>query len=296
MELRQLHYFLAVAEALNFTRASEKLHVAQPALSRQIRKLEDELGVQLLERDSRLVRLTPEGVLFLEDVSEILELLEAAEARVKRAQRNPIHILSLGYAPSLVAPWLPRILSSFSSRLPNTKVQLYDMDNEELVAGIRERTLDAGIFPDQAVPRSELFVLQHLYKIGLEVALPMRHPLSEKSTLCLRDLAPECLIGYNRKQFPDYFDSLRRMFTAASQPLLLGLEVDSGMSLLAMVRGGQGVAIVSTTVRLAQVEGLEFRSLEPEPEGCNLSLVTHRDIPVRRLKLFREVISDSFRV
>ena len=220
--------------------------------------------------------------------------MEAAEARVKRAKENSAEVFSLGYAPSLVAPWLPKILTSLNSQLPNTKVQLCDVDNEAMIAGIRDRTIDAGILPDQAVPSSDFFDSQHLVAIGYEVVLPANHPLTSKKKIQIRDLGPECLIAYDRKQYPDYFDSLRRIYAAVSRPLILGLEVDSGTSLLAMVRGGQGVAIVSTTVQKYELEGLAFRPLDPSPEGFHLSFVTHRDIPVRHVTLVREALQKVF--
>jgi DNA-binding transcriptional LysR family regulator len=294
MEIRQFRYFAAAAEALNFTRAAEKLRVAQPALSRQIRGLEEELGVQLLERDSRRVSLTDEGHVFLEDVREIIDLVDAAEARVKRSRSAPSTLFNLGYAPSLTAPWLSEILASLRRHAPKTRIRLSDLTNEEMIEMIRGQTLNAGILPDQAVPRGGVFVTQPLHPIGFEVALPHGHTLAEKKKLHVRDLAQECLVIYDRHAFPDYFNSLHRMFATVGEPLIPGLEVNSGASLLTSVKESQGVAIVATMVRLSEPEGLEFRPIDPEPEGFLLCLVTHRDAPLRRINPMRKAIQAVF--
>lgn len=294
MEFRQLRYFAAVAEALNFTRAAEKLRVAQPALSRQIRSLEEELGVKLLERDSRRVGLTDEGRVFLEDIREIIDLLEAAAARVKRTRTNSSTCFNLGYAPSLTAPWLSDILSHLRRHAPQMRVRLSDLTNEEMIEMIRGQTLDAGIMPDQAVPRGGVFVTQPLQAVGFEVALARGHALAKKKKLRLRDLAQDSLVIYDRRAFPDYFDSLHRMFAAAGEPLIPGLEMNSGASLLTSVRESHGVAIVATTVRLSKPDGLVFRPLDPEPEGFRLCLVTHRDGPRRKIDPMRKALQAVF--
>ena len=294
MDLRQFRYFSAVAETLNFTRAAEQLRVAQPALSRQIRNLEEELGVKLLERDSRRVTLTDEGRSFLEDIREILELVEAAEARVKRANATPSHVFKLGYAPTLTAPWLPQIFSALRTKLPRMKISLSDLSNEAMIEMIRACKLDAGIMPEQAVPRAGVFMTQTLRKIGFEVVLPIGHPLTKRKKLKVRELCSECLVTYDRREYPEYYNSLQRIFAAEGEPLLPGLEVNSGESLLTSVREWQGIAIVASPVRLTSPAGLEFRPLDPAPEGFNLCLVWHRDLPVRDITPIQKEIQTVF--
>ena len=185
-----------------------------------------------------------EGHVLLEDVREIIELVEAAEARVKRSHSAPSTLINLGYAPSLTSPWLSEILATLRRHAPKTKVRLSDLTNEEMIEMIRGQILDAGIFPDQAVPRAGVFVTQPLQPIGLEVVLPRGHALTKKKKLHVRDLAQECLVIYDRHAFPDYFNALHRLFAAAGKPLIPGLEVNSGARLLTSVKESQGVAIV----------------------------------------------------
>src|SRR2546429_6681904 len=138
MELRHLRYFIAVAEGENVSRAALKLHVSQPALSRQIRDLEDELGFLLLERSARSVRLTPAGRAFLTEARAVLQRAEHA-VKMARAiatgQRGELHV---GYAPSLTARILPQTLRAFQAEIPNVHVKLHDFSTEEMLAGLRE--------------------------------------------------------------------------------------------------------------------------------------------------------------
>lgn len=294
MDLRQFTYFSAVAETLNFTRAAEQLRIAQPALSRQIRSLEDELGVKLLERDSRRVTLTAEGRGFLEDIREILELVEAAEARVKHANTTPSRVFRLGYAPTLSSPWLSQIFSAIRTKLPHMKISLSDLSNEAMIEMIRECKLDAGIMPEQAVPRAGVFMNQALIRIGFEVALPIGHPLTKKKKLKVRELCSDCLVSYDRREYPDYYHSLQRIFASEGEPLLPGLEVNSGESLLTSVRERQGIAIVASSVRFMSPAGLDFRPLDPAPEGFKLCLVWHRDLPEKDIRPIQKEIQAVF--
>lgn len=294
MEFRQLRYFVAVAEALNFTRAAERLRVAQPALSRQIQNLENELGARLLERDSRRVSLTRAGSLLLEDAREIMDLVEAAEARVRRSEALPQITYRIGYAPTLTAPWMPKILASVRRHAPGAQIQLFDLSNQEMVEKIRDGSIDVGLLPDHAIPRSGVYLVQSLGEIDFEVALPRGHALAQKKALKLRDLGPENLIIYNRKEYPEYYNSLHAIFAAAGEPLVPGVEVNSGESLVTSVRESQGIAIVATTVRHSQPDGLDFRPLDPKPIGFLLCLASHRDAPLRSIEPLRRGIQAGF--
>src|SRR6266853_6047057 len=145
MELRHLRYFLAVGEALNFTRAAAQLRVAQPALSRQVQDLEDEIGVDLLRRSPRGVTLTAEGKLFLEEVRELLKRADESVEKVRALARGEDGELHIGYAPSPTVEILPPALASFQKAVPRVKVVLHDLSSDELIAGLRDATLEFSI-------------------------------------------------------------------------------------------------------------------------------------------------------
>src|SRR5439155_1473141 len=141
MELRHLGYFIAVAQEENVSRAALKLHVSQPALSRQIRDLEDELGFLLLERSAKSVRLTDAGRAFLVEARAVLQRAEKAVESARAIANGGRGELHVGYAPSLTARILPQTLRAFQAELPKVRVRLHDLSTEEMLAGLREGKL-----------------------------------------------------------------------------------------------------------------------------------------------------------
>src|SRR5436853_6116461 len=145
MELRHLRYFLAVGEALNFTKAAAQLRVAQPALSRQMQDLEDEIGVDLLRRSPRGVTLTAEGKLFLEEVRELLKRADESVEKVRALARGEYGELRVGYAPSPTVEILPPGLAAFQRAVPRVKLLLHDLSSDELISGLRKGMLELAI-------------------------------------------------------------------------------------------------------------------------------------------------------
>src|SRR5690348_14814711 len=145
MELRHLRYFVAVAEELHFRRAAERLHVAQPAISEQIRKLEDELGVRLLERDQRSVALTDAGSVLLREARRVLEQAGAAVTGVQRARDHATSALRVGYVPASLPADVSRILQRLAVAMPHVDTSLEPGSNVELIEGVRAKRLHAAI-------------------------------------------------------------------------------------------------------------------------------------------------------
>src|SRR5271165_3703286 len=145
MELRHLRYFVAVCEALNFTKAAAQLRIAQPALSRQVQDLEDEIGVDLLKRSPRGVTITAEGKLFLEETREVLKRADESVEKVRALARGEYGELHIGYAPSPTVEILPPALAAFQKAVPQVKVLLHDLSSDELIAGLRNAALELAI-------------------------------------------------------------------------------------------------------------------------------------------------------
>src|SRR5258705_10017020 len=141
MELRHLRYFVAVAQALNFTKAAQRLRVAQPALSRQVQDLEDEIGVDLMKRGPRGVTLTAEGKLFLDEVRELLKRADESVEKVRALARGEDGELHVGYPPSPTVEILPPALAAFQKAVPRVKVVLHDLSTDELIAALRDAPL-----------------------------------------------------------------------------------------------------------------------------------------------------------
>lgn len=248
MELRHLRYFVAVAEAENVTRAAAKLRVAQPAVSRQIRDLEEELGVALLERSAKAVRLTEAGRLFLKEACAVLARADEAVAAVRAiagGARGEIHV---GYAPSLTVQILPRALRTFQTEFPAVRVSLHDFSTEEMIAGLRDGTLDLAlrVAPSADEMRGLRFV--ELARFPLCVAVAPGHPLAKARTLSLEKIAAEPLIGYSRADYPEYHASLVELFAPLGQTPAFSEEHDSVTSLIAAVEAGRGIALIPSSM------------------------------------------------
>jgi DNA-binding transcriptional LysR family regulator len=244
MELRHLRYFIAVGEAENVSRAALKLHLSQPALSRQMRDLEDELGFLLLTRDAKSVRLTEAGRAFLTEARAALLRVEDAVKTARAIATGARGELHVGYAPSLTARFLPGTLRAFQARSPGVRVKLHDLSTEEMLAGLREGALQMAFVVRLTPALLRGLRFEALARDPFCLAVAPKHPLAGRRTVKLAEAAREPLITYSRKDYPDAHENLAAMFAALKSKPRLAEEHDSVSSLIAAVAAGNGVAIV----------------------------------------------------
>src|SRR2546421_5572197 len=185
MELRHLRYFLAVGEALNFTRAAAQLRVAQPALSRQVQDLEDEIGVDLMKRSPRGVTLTAEGKFFLDEVRELLKRADESVEKVRALARGEYGELHVGYAPSPTVEILPLALAAFQKAVPRVKVLLHDLSSDELIAGPQNATLELAIMVQPTDQQTAGIEFELLRSYPWCVALTAAHPFARLKSIAL---------------------------------------------------------------------------------------------------------------
>lgn len=185
MELRHLRYFVAVAQALNFTRAAEKLHTSQPSLSSQIRDLEACVGVPLLVRDKRKVALTAAGECFLQDALVILEQAENAKVRARKTVQEDNHF-AIGFVPSAEVNLLPKVLPLFRLKQPDTHIELVSLITTEQEEKILRGELDVGLMR-HPVYSPELDYLELIHE-PLVVVLPVNHPLANEKAISAQQL------------------------------------------------------------------------------------------------------------
>ena len=266
MELRHLRYFVAVAEAENVSRAALKLHVSQPALSRQIRDLEDELGFLLLERSAKSVRLTDAGKTFQAEARAVLQRVDEALKTARAVAAGGRGELHVGYAPSLTVRLLPPTLRAFQAASPNVRVLLHDLSTEEMLARLRDGALQIAFLvrPTRAMLRGLRF--EELLRDSLCLAVAPKHPLARRRTVKLAELAHEPLIAYSRKEYPEYHELLAEYFATIQSKPRVAEEHDGITSLIAAVEAGGGVALVSGSVACLAGPRLKLIPLSPAPE------------------------------
>jgi DNA-binding transcriptional LysR family regulator len=267
MELRHLRYFIGVAEEENVSRAALKLHVSQPALSRQIRDLEDELGFLLLERSAKSVRLTEAGHAFLTEARAVLQRTEEAVKTARAIAIGGSGELHVGYAPSLTARILPPALRAFQSELPKVRVRLHDLSTEEMIAGLRESELQIALMvrPTSAMLRGVTF--HELARERIFLAVAPKHPFARRRTVTLAEAARESFIGYNRKEHPEYCELLELIFARTKSKPRVAEEHDGVTSVIAAVEAGSGVALVPESIGCIAGQRLSLIVLSPAPES-----------------------------
>ena len=273
MELRHLRYFLAVGEALNFTKAAVRLRVAQPALSRQVQDLEDEIGVDLLRRSSRGVTLTAEGKLFLEEVRALLKHADESVERVRALARGEYGELHIGYAPVPTTEILPAALARFQKAVPRVKVLLHDLSSDELIAGLRNDTLQLAIMVQPTGEQTAGIEFELLRTFPLWVAMSGAHPFARLKSIPLEKLAAEPLVGLSRKDYPEAYRFIERLFRPVSAKPHIAVECDSASSLITEVEAGHGIALASPNFKLVAGKRLLYRPLTGTMEVASVGIV-----------------------
>ncbi|MFC5512625.1 LysR family transcriptional regulator [Massilia jejuensis] len=247
MELRHLRYFVAVADEKNFTRAAARLHIAQPPLSRQIGQLEDELGVVLIEKGTRPLRLTEAGKFFHAHAQELLNKaadLKAMTQRVGKIDRK----FAIGFVASTLYGLLPEIVRRFRNRFQSVEISFHEMTTIEQLQALKEGRIDVGFgrlkSEDPAIRR---IVLR---EEALIVALPVGHRLAAiERPLALAEVAQEALLVYPQNPRPSFADQVLAIFRERNLVPQKVIEVRELQIAIGLVGAGQGVAIVPQSLQ-----------------------------------------------
>ena len=278
MELRHLRYFVTLAELLNFTKAASRLHVAQPSLSRQIRDLEDELGVRLLERSTRSVQLTAAGKDFIIEAKAVLQRAEAAMHSAKAFAKGDRGEINLGFAPSLTVELLPRALKAFEKVCPHVRVNLHDLSIQQMFHGIRAGKLHVALTIDPLPRKTPDVIFESLRTYPFCVAVDNAHRFSRLKIVSAEDILLEPLVVYSREEFPEYHERLRAVFDGRLRSALVRAEEhDCGSSLIAAIEAGRGVAIVPSIMASAAGSRLKLLAIDPNPESLHVGILYHRE-------------------
>ncbi|GHE56063.1 LysR family transcriptional regulator [Streptomyces capitiformicae] len=281
VELRQLQYFLAVAEELNFSRAADRLNMTQPPLSAQIRQLEEELDVVLFERTTRKVRLTAAGRHFQKSTRELLTQLDSNIADARRAAKGEWGRLALGFVPSATIETLPPILRDFRARFSNVRLDLHELTPEQQVSGLRDGSLDCACFylPCAATHPFGDRNLQSaaISREPLVAALPPGHRLAAQRKIDVGELAEEPFVtvsGHTGQGLREII--LEQCRRGGFMPRVVQ-EAALIQTIAGLVASGVGVALIPASVRRIQKIGVTYRALQNEPLNVEMGLVWMRE-------------------
>ncbi len=264
MELRHLRYFVAVAEELNFTRAAEKLRLAQPSLTRQIHNLEAELGVRLLDRSRNQVSLTEEGRSFLVDARRLVTLSLESVKSVQQLSWGESGKLNIGYLFKFNFNLLPETLATFYQSCPEVAVNVFDMSPGEQLRALEARKIDlgfVGLRPPASGRNLAALVWERVARHNVVAVLPEKHPLAKKSKVKLSDLKATFFVAMSEETHPGSRDWLSGLCESAgfTPRILQGVELETG--LMTFVAEGLGVTLAREQIRNLPHPGVVFRPL-----------------------------------
>mgnify|MGYP001627329614 CR=1 FL=1 len=265
MKLHYLRYFCVLGEELHFGRAAERLAITQPPLSSAIKALEEELGLRLLERDSRHVRLTPAGAAFLSEAHQILERVAQASGVARAVAGGMRGRLEVGVTGSMVYRQVPAIVKAFGRRMPGIDVVLREMSTADQTAALLHGQLHAGFLNAAAVP-PQLSSLP-MPSDDFVACLPAGHPRAGAASIRLQDLAAEPFVMFSREVAPANHDNVIALFSHAGIHPRTVHAARQWLTIIAMVAHGLGVSLVPRSLSRSQVHGVCFVRLRGAQAG-----------------------------
>ncbi|MBC2656429.1 LysR family transcriptional regulator [Pseudomonas sp. MSSRFD41] len=270
LELRHLRYFKAVAEELSFTRAAQKLHMAQPPLSQQIKQLEEDLGALLFERQSRPLRLTEAGGQFLLKVRAILDAVQSSVREIRGLAEGHTGRLSIGFAGSVMYNRLPEVLGLFQQCHPDVELSFKELLAADIAPALLEHHIDMG-FARPPIDDDPAIEQRLLLKEPLVVALPARHRLAGHKHLELKDLDNEKTVLYPRYPLPSLTDRILSHLEPLGIKLRIVQQIENLQAALGLTRAGVGLTFVPQSVGAEQRQGIVFLRIRGNPLHSPLS-------------------------
>jgi DNA-binding transcriptional LysR family regulator len=291
IELRHLTYFVAVAEELNFGRAAERLHIAQPPLTRQIRQLERELGVELFHRTTRRIELTEAGLVYLTEVRRILVQVQESAILAQLASQGEVGRLVVGFEGSSAYDVVPLTVKTFRERFPRVNLIVREMTTGDQVKALRAAHIGVGFV---VLPLSDTcdLIVKTILQEPLIIALPQDHPKTHQLAVDLADLRDEAFIVCPRHHKCGLYD---RTISACRQRGFspkLTQETNEVQSILGFVAAGYGVALLPASVRHLQRSHVVYRPLQPPAEELELAIAWRRENPSPMVLVFREIAQE----
>lgn len=291
MEMRQMREFLVLAEERNFRRAAERLHMAQPPLTRQIRALEEEMGAPLFLRTPKGVDLTEAGQALLEEVPNLLRLAERAKQRTQLTGKGLIGKLEVGVFGSGVLDVIPRLLARFHDERPEIEIELHHLSKAQQIEALRDRRIMVGfnrLFP----PQPDL-TIETVLRERLMVAMYKTNPLCRKREITVRDMDNAPLIVYPASPLPGLAQQVANAFHSEGARMNVVQYVEDVLTSIALVAGGFGICVATESTASLQLPGVVYRPLNSRYlRDIELACIHRRDNPSPILATFLDVVRE----
>lgn len=271
MELKQLQYFLAVAEELHFNKAAEKLHIAQPPLSRQIQQLEREVGAKLFERNKRNVKLTAAGEYLKKETIQLFNQIAFAKTQLRLIAQGSLGQLRIGYVGAVMHSLLPQVLKELRLQYPDISTILSEMGNEAQIAAIKNGQLDIG-FVRTPIEVDDIIIMP-IYQETFSVIISADHPLGASAYIELPDLAAEPFICFSRECAPGMVDRIIGICNQAGFSPCKIHETSQINTILRLVENNLGYSIVPSSVCLGYNLRIKYHELTDIPDRSEISLI-----------------------
>ncbi|QEZ48958.1 LysR family transcriptional regulator [Cupriavidus oxalaticus] len=271
MELRQLKQVIVLAETLNFHRAAERLHMAQPPLSTSVKKLEEELGVMLFERLPSGLKLTPSGEAVVRNARRVMFFADEVKRSAREGESGEQGLLSVGFVGSASYSMMPVIIRRFRRRYPRVDLVIEESTTLELLRRVENHTLDVALvrFPVLAPTAAELSLLQ---KDVMVLAVPPDSPLAGRGHIHLREAADQPFIIYSRTLVPTMYSLTMYAFNEAGIQPRIAQEAVQVQTLLSLVESGLGVGLVPSQAARYAGEGVRLLTLDDLPASLNVAI------------------------
>lgn len=276
MELRHLRYFLAVADALNFSRAAERLHLSQPPLSQQVRRLEAELGAKLFDRSKRQIKLTTAGEIFATKARAILAQCDEAAKLAARAERGEFGHLRLGLWQLPVPPVQTRLiiecLRAFVKRSPDVHLTLQSLLPAEQIKAVKDGGIDVGIVRLPVAQKSRGIAIETILREPMVLAMSENNSLARFKTVPLRELSNQRYIMFARDANADFHHFIAKACRKEGFSLNIAYFQDDLYSVWALIGAGLGVALAPASLQELRLPGIVFRKFEPAAPVMEMAL------------------------
>ena len=296
MELRHLRYFVTVAEELHFTRAAERLHMAQPPLSQQIRALEDDLGVRLFERTRRSVALTDAGHALLARARELLAALQALPAELQRIARGEVGQLRIGFSSTLpLTKVLRDVVADWRRTHADVALHLREMHSALQFEALRAGELDVGLvrYNERAPDGIRLTLLR---RDPLRLVVPAGHRFARRGSVPIADCRDEAFIGFPGDAGTGTGPLLKRLCAQAGFEPRIAQESREATTQIGLVAAGLGIAVLPAPLEAVRIEGVHYVPLEGEGALLVMSAATRADEASQRVLAFVQRVADLAKV